>query len=163
MMARHPHLESMRGILRAICQRAVSLGLLQTNPVERIEGRLGRNQGEIQKKADDLTPEDLTTFLQTVERVCPKEYPIFLVMGTCGLRAGEALGLQVEDMDVPGLRLHIRRTVRRGYVDSPKSGKAGIVDVPISITAILAKIREIQQAEAAVQGTETRWLFPGAT
>ncbi len=157
------HLGTLRGLLRAICRRAVSLGLLQTNPVERIEGRLGRDQGEIQKKADYLTPEELTAFLQTAGRVCLKEYPIFQVMATCGLRVGEVLGLQVGDMDVPGLRLHIRRTVRRGYVDSPKSGKAGIVDAPASTMAVLARIREIRQAEAAVQGTEARWLFPGAT
>ncbi len=156
-------LAALRRLLRAICRRAVSLGLLQSNPAERIEGRLGRDQGEIQKKADYLTAEDLTTFLGTAERVCPKEYPIFLVMGTCGLRVGEAVGLQAGDLDGPGLRLHIRRTVRRGYVDSPKSGKAGIVDVPASTMAVLARIREIRQAEAAVRGTEARWLFPGAT
>ena len=51
-------------------------------------------------------------------------------MATCGLRIGEAVGLQVGDLDVADCQLHIRRTVRRGYIDSPKNGEAEIVDVP---------------------------------
>jgi integrase len=36
------HLGNLRALLRGICRRAVSEGHLHTNPVERIEGRLGR-------------------------------------------------------------------------------------------------------------------------
>jgi integrase len=156
------HLRALRVVLRGICRRAVSLGLLPSSPVERIEGKIGRQTGEIRKKADYLTRQDLATLLETTERLCPKEYPIILVMATCGLRIGEAVALQVGDLDIPALQLHIRRMVRRGYIDSPKSGRAGIVDVPASTMAALAKLREIRQAEAAVQGVEARWLFPGS-
>jgi len=78
------------------------------------------------------------------ERLCPIEYPIFLVMATCGLRVGEALGLQAGDLDGPARQLHIRRSVRRGYVDSPKSGKAGVVDVPAATMAVLHTVRKIR-------------------
>ncbi|MGD0264240.1 MAG: site-specific integrase [Candidatus Methylomirabilota bacterium] len=155
------HLRTMRGVLRGICRRAVRLGLIRSNPVEWIEGKLGRQTGEIRKKADYLTRQELTRLLGIAERVCPTLYPVLLVMATAGLRVGEALALQVGDLDALGLKLHIRRTVRRGYVDSPKSGKAGIVDVPPTTMAVLARIAEIRQAEAAVQGVEARWLFPG--
>jgi integrase len=138
----------------------VSLKLLLANPVDRIEGRLGKVQGEILKKSDYLTAEDLTTFLQTAERVCPKGYPVFLVMATCGLRVGEAIGLQVGDLDVADCQLHIRRSVRRGYIDSPKSGKLGIVDVPATTMAVLERVKGLRRVEAAVRGTEARWLFP---
>jgi integrase len=151
-----------KSVLRGICRRAVSLGLLPVNPVERIEGRLGRQDKEI-RQADFLTAEELGKMLAAAERVCPREYPILLVMATVGLRIGEAAGLQIGDLDVPRLRLHIRRTVRRGYVGSPKSGKGGVVDVPTSTMAVLANIREIRQVEAAVDGKEPRWLFPGDT
>ncbi|HLG44087.1 MAG TPA: tyrosine-type recombinase/integrase [Nitrospirales bacterium] len=156
------HLAILRAILRGICRRAVSLGVLSANPVERIEGRLGRQDTEI-RQADYLIQQDLTTLLGAAERVCPREYPIILAMASCGLRIGEAVALQVGDLDVPGLQVHIRRTARRGYVSSPKSGKAGTVDVPTSTMAVLANVREIRQVEAAVQGTEARWLFPGDT
>jgi len=128
--------------------------------VDRIEGRLGKVSGEIRKKWDWLTAEDLERFLATAERVCPRGYPIFLVMATCGLRIGEAVGLQVGDLDGVEGQLHIRRIVRRGYIDSPKNGQAGIVDVPPTTMAVLQRIKELRRVEAAVDGTEARWLFP---
>lgn len=128
--------------------------------MERIEGRLGRVATEI-KPAEYLTPEDLATVLRTAERICPKEYPIFLVSASCGLRIGEAIGLQVGDLDVAGLRLHVRWTVRRGYISSPKSSKAGVVEVPASTMKVLADLKELRQVEAAVNGGEARWLSPG--
>jgi integrase len=154
------HVGTIRSVLKGICRRAVSLGLIHSNPVDRIDGPMGKGHGEIAEPADYLTAAELETFLKTAERVCPKEYPALLVTATCGLRVGEAVGLQVGDMDVPGLRLHVRRTARRGYIDSPKNGKPGIVDVPATTMAVLQRVKEIRQAEAAVAGTEARWLFP---
>ena len=156
------YLRAMRAILRGICRRAVSLGLLPVNPIERIEGRLGRQDTEI-RQADYLTGEDLTTLLTKAQEVCPREYPVFLVMATAGLRISEAKGLQVGDVDVPGQRLHVRRQVRRGYISSPKNGKGRVVDLPASTVAILEQVRQTRQAEAAYNGVEARWLFPGVT
>lgn len=154
------HLANLRSVLRGVCRRAVSLGLLTANPVERIEGRLGRQDTEIHQ-ADYLTPDDLTRLLGAAEKVCPPEHPIILVMATAGLRIGEAVGLQVGDLDVTGQRLHIRRTVRRAYISSPKNGKPRTVDVPATTMGVLERVKEIRQAEAAYQGGEARWLFPG--
>ncbi len=156
------HLRAMRVVLRGVCRRAVSLGLLPMNPVERIEGRLGRQDTEIHQ-ADYLMRGDLTKFLAKAEELCPREHPIFLVMATAGLRVGEAKGLQVGDVDSLGQQIHVRRTVRRGYISSPKNGKGRTVDVPASTVAILERVRQTRQAEAAYEGKEARWLFPGDT
>ena len=154
------HVGTARQILRGICRRACSLKLLTVNPVDRFEGRLGKVQGAIRKKSDWLTAEDFETFLQTADRICQRGCPIVLFMATCGLRIGEAVGLQVGDLDVADCQLHIRRTVRRGYIDSPKNGEAGIGDVPPTTMVVLERIKEIRRVEAAAQGTEPRWLFP---
>ncbi len=150
----------LRVIVRGICRRAIRQGQLQANPVEGIEGGLGRGDAEV-RKVDYLNPEDLTAMLAAAERVTPKESPIFLVMATAGVRLGEAVGLQVGDLDGPGQRIHIRRTVRRGYISSPKTGKGRVVDLPASTVAVLETLRQTRQAEAAYLGTEARWLFPG--
>jgi integrase len=71
------------------------------------------------------------------------------------------IGLQVGDLDVPGRQVHIRRAVRRGHISSPKNGKGRAVDVPASTVVALEEVRQTRQAEAAYQGTEARWLFPG--
>jgi len=47
-------------------------------------------------------------------------------MATGGLRIGEAVALQVGDLDGAGRLLHIRRMVRRGYVSSAKNGKGRV-------------------------------------
>ncbi len=154
------HLAILRSVLRGVCRRAVRLGLMRANAADCIEGSLGRQDAEIHQ-ADYLTAEDLTRFLATAERICPKEYPIFLAMASAGLRIGEAVGLQVGDLDMPGRQVHIRRTVRRAYISSPKNGKPRSVDVPTSTVAVLAGVRDTRQAEAAFEGTEARWLFPG--
>ncbi len=153
------YLNILRGRLSDICQRAITLGIIQTNPTDRIKGRLGQDEREA-KTGDYLTAEDLTTFLNVAERVTPTEYPIFLVMGTARPRIGEAVALQVGDLDATSNQIHIRRKVRRNYVDSPKNGRGRVVDVPQTTMAVLQRIKGIRQAEAAVNGTEARWLFP---
>jgi integrase len=154
-------LDILRRILREICRRAVRLGLLATNRVEYIEGKLGREDTEV-RRGDYLTGEDLARLLDTAERVCPKEYPIFLVMATGGLRIGEAVGLQVGYLDAPGLQVHIRRMVRRGYIKQPQDGKGACGGPPgLHRGGSGAGAAETRQAEAAYEGTEARWLFPG--
>ena len=103
----------------------------------------------------------MARLLSTAQRLTPTEHPIFLVLAAAGLRIGEAVGLQVGDLDVTGKRLHIRRMVRRGYINSPKNSKGRVVDLPAAAVAVLERVREIRQVEAAYQGKEARWLFPG--
>ena len=49
---------------------------------------------------------------------------LFAVLAETGLRSGEAYGLRVEDVDLRRLLIHVRRSVRRGKVQSPKSKQA---------------------------------------
>ncbi len=126
------------------------------------KGRLGKQDAEIQQTAY-LTRKHLNAALGTSERVCPKQYPFHLVMATAGLRLGETLALQVGDLDAPALKIHVRRAYRKGHVSSPKSGKVRVVDVGETTMQALVKVREIRQAEAAVRGTEARWLSPSPT
>jgi integrase len=153
-------LGNVRAVLDHICRRAVRQGLLPTNPVEWIQGSLGRVDREI-READYLVPEDLNKLLEVAERTSPPEYPIFLVMATAGLRIGEAVGLQVGDLDATGRQLHVRRSVRRAFIGSPKNGRGRVVDLPASTVTVLERLRQTRQAEAAYQGGEARWFFPG--
>jgi len=155
-------LTSMRSILLGIFQRALDDDLVTKNPAERIKGRLGKQDAEIQQIAY-LTQEHLNAALAASERVCPGHYPLHLVMATAGLRLGEALALRVGDLDAPALQIHVRRAYRKGHVSSPKNGRVRVVDVGGTTMQALVKVREIRQAEAAVRGTEARWLFPSPT
>ncbi len=155
-------LQILRKLFTDICQRAVDKDLLPKNPARCIQGKLGREDRE-GRTADYLVVEDLAKLLEAAERLTRKEYPVFLVMATAGLRIGEAVALQVGDLDAVEHQVHIRRTTRRGYVSSPKNGKIRVVDVPATTMAVLAQVRQTRQAEAAYTGKEARWLFPGRT
>lgn len=70
-----------------------------------------------------------------------------LVLGYCGLRFGEAIGLRVADVDVTNRRIHVRRSVtyvrKSGLVEGPtKNHKARTVPVP----ALVARLPETEIA-----------------
>jgi integrase len=49
------------------------------------------------------------------------------------------------------------------FLKSPKNGKGRVVDLPASTVGVLEQVRQTRQAEAAYNGVEARWLFPGVT
>ena len=158
----HKHLGNIRAVLAGIFRRAVVSGLLSRNPVDAIKGRLGREDREV-RQAEYLTEPELHRVLAVAEAREPRSYPLLLTLASTGLRVGEALGLQVGDVDVERGKIYVRRSVRKYRVGSPKSGKARTVDVPASTVAVLCDWVGLVRAEAAVRGKEAGWLFPSAT
>ncbi len=156
------HLTNMRNVAVAVFRRAVLSGLAASNPTEGIQGRLPKHAGEV-RQAEWLTPAELTAVLARATVLEPRHYPMLLVLGTCGLRFGEAWGLQVGDLDVPGGRLYVRRSIRKHVVGSPKTRQARTVSVPPTTMAVLGDWIVQVRAEAALAGWEALWLFPGAT
>lgn len=153
---------SIRALIRGIFRRAVPSGMLAQNPAEAIAGRVGREDKEV-RQAEWLTEPELTKLLAVADAREPRYHPILLALASTGIRLGEAVGLQVGDLDLTRCKLSIRRAIRKRRVGSPKSGKAGTVDVPPATIAVLRPWVDIIRAEAAVRGEEACWLFPGAT
>jgi len=85
-----------------------------------------------------------------------------------GIREGELLGLQWDDIDWQRSLIDLRRTVAfrcgRLIVNTPKSGKLRTIDIPCSLTARLRERFSVRQAEAALAGSPiSAWVFPSAT
>jgi integrase len=158
----HKSLGNIRGVLSGIFRRGVIIGVLPRNPVEAIRNRLGQEDREL-RQAEWLTEAELTRFLAVAAEREPHHYPFFLIIASTGLRAGEAMGLQVGDVDLGRCRLAIRRAIRKHRVGSPKSGKPRTVDVPPSTVAVIRRWIDVVRAEAAVRGEEATWLFPSRT
>jgi len=153
------HLSYLRQILTGIFRRAVRLGHLATNPADAIAGKIRREDREVREVAW-LTEPELTRFLAEAKAREARHYPALLTLATTGIRQGEALGLQVGDVDEARGKLSLRRAVRRYRVSSPKNGKPRSVDVPPSTMAVLREWLGVVRAEAAVRGQEPLWLFP---
>lgn len=155
----HTHLGNIRGVLAGIFKRAVASGLIQRSPADAISGRLGREDREV-RQVEWLTEPELHRLLAVAEAHEPRAYPLLLTLASTGLRLGEGLGLQVGDLDLDQGKIHVRRSVRKDRVGSPKSGKPRTADVPACTVAVLRGWVDLVRAEAAVRGEEPLWLFP---
>jgi len=139
--------EMAKGVLRTILEDARSKRYLFKNPMEDVR--------------DFEVPERELTFLkpEQVKRLCEiagRFYGIlFLVMAFCGLRIGEACGLQMSDLDLgAGLLAVQRQVIWRRQKDTPEGeprwtfappkSKAGsrIVEIPGPMVPLLAAYLE---------------------
>jgi len=149
----------IRRVLANIFKRAVASGVLGQNPAEAIAARIGREDRDV-RQAEWLTEQELAKALAVAQQREPRLYPILLTLASTGIRVGEALGLQVGDVDLERRKFSIRRSVRKFRIGSPKSGKPRTVDVPPAAIAVLRGWIDTVRAEAAVRGQEATWLFP---
>jgi integrase len=90
----------------------------------------------------------------------PQVYALVLTLASSGLRSGEALALQVDDLDLPHGELWVRRTWGSGRktrgdrrFNTPKSGKARQVDMSQQLCQVL-------RGYLATRGSASPWLFP---
>jgi integrase len=155
--------------LRAMLNDALDDGLVLSNPAVRL---LKRTRGLTEKdarKVEAYSREALTNILHTADARCPDWSEFFKVLSWCGLRLGEACGLQWGDVDAVGGFLTIYRTAQYRKVHgtvtlllgAPKSGKGRKVDVPQALVDKLHVRRGIMEAEATLNGQEpSPWIFP---
>lgn len=104
----------------------LSLGIkiTQKNRKDNDNGENG-NGGSI----DPLSPEEtillLDTILNDMSKPYPlsEHYPLFLLLLRTGMRIGEALALQWDDIDFNGRFIHVQRGLSRKKIETPKNGK----------------------------------------
>jgi integrase len=115
-----------------------------------------------------LEPAAVACVLKAAAKWYPDHELAVAVLFQTGMREGELLGLQWDDVDWQRNLIELRRTVafRKGrlIVNTPKSGRLRTIDVPAGLVGRLRDLRSIRQAEAAVAGAElSPWVFPSAT
>jgi integrase len=101
-------LRNQRGLLAAVCDRAVDLHYLPSNPTKRL--RLPRAKETERKDMRILTPEEFAGILERTHR---HYQPLVRFLAGTGARWGEAVALQVADVALPNVR------IRRGLKWSP--------------------------------------------
>lgn len=123
------------GLLHAILNTAVSDGLLATNPAQ----IRGAQSTPTKRQSIVLTPSEIAKLAIDIRPVEMKA--AVLILGWCGLRFGELIGLQRDSIsaDCSVINVNCGVTHRGGqcYVSSPKSGRIRSVTVPPHIQADL--------------------------
>lgn len=118
--------------LRSILSHAVEDDVLSSNPAV----KLGRfNPGGEGRKAEFLTREEAEAFLQASKALRPERYPLFLTALRTGMRLGELLALEWEDIQFgeseedTNRYLLVRHNFTHGQFTSPKNRKERRVDL----------------------------------
>ena len=159
---------NIQAVLRAMLNAAIDDGLLASNPAAKL-GRtlkLTVSKATRQEEIKALTKEQRQVFLTTAFHETPRYYPLFFVLAGTGMRLGEALALQVDDVDLHAKTIRITRAFSEdGELDTPKSGHGRTVEISQPLADMLAK-QEITRKQDALKYGWTElpsWLFLSKT
>jgi len=98
------------------------------------------------------TGAELATFLATVQSHDARYYPLFLCAARTGLRQGELLALQWENIHMEGRFIDVPRNYSRGTICTPKSGEGRRVDMSKELGKALKQLHAERQAQATANG-----------
>ena len=144
--------EGALSILRRVCQLHVDAGLLDKNPAlgaGRLVARVARRHDQNPKDVDAWTRDEVAALFEIAVSAEPNiSGPLLCALHT-GMRRGEILGLQWQDVGKD--RIRIRRALVRGHMTTTKSGKTREVPISAALRAVLDKLR----------GELSPWESPG--
>lgn len=153
----------MHATLRIILNAAIDDGIIVANPADKLARQLklslppSRRQEEIKA----MTRAQLALFLATAARLQPRLYPLFLTLARTGMRIGEALALQWDDVDFPDHEIRVARGFSKGRLETPKSGVARTVDLSHQLARTLRRLQVERKAETLRRGWSglPAWVF----
>ncbi len=140
-------LAHLRNLLSKCFRTGMRWGWVDSNPAQGIE----LPPMERRRSSRVLTH---TEIRQLSEQLSEPAHTIFLVAILTGLRVGELLALQVDDLNLTTGVLHVRRTVYNNHVNTPKTrGSERQLPMPEILTqAIRCWLR--------LRPGKSEWLFP---
>lgn len=137
--------ETVLHLLSAFYRWAIVQGHAEYNPVKAMLAGLTRPQRlQLQSKhrPEDVpfvkTKEDVARIYQALPEPVNTAYALSAL---AGLRPGEVLGLEWADVDLERKQITVRRQVRHGHVDVPKSGKPRVIPIFDGLRAALTAWR----------------------
>ena len=164
-------IKNIFAILRAMLSQAVEDEVLSSNPAMKL-GRFNRPQDE-GSKVEFLTREEVKSFLETAKSLRPNRYPLFLTALRTGMRLGELLALEWEDIQFGKSEkdrnryILVRHNFTHGQFTSPKSKKERRIDLNKELRQVLIELRDQRMLKAMQRSHEpeeiTGLVFPSET
>jgi integrase len=151
----------LNATLRAMLNEAVEDSVIITNPALKlgkalkVDGREGK-KGKVEPKA--FTREQLTQFLEAANA---RWYPYFLFLARTGVRLGESVAVEVDDIDFNKRVVTINKAYSKGTIQLPKDGEAREVDLSKQLVeALKGMLLERRQKCFAAGKPMPKLLFP---
>jgi integrase len=164
MLAKGRARATVRAVLapfREMYAHAIEDGHVTANPAA---GVLRRTRGDAAdpRAADFLTRDELASLLAVVRRDEPQWYAFVLTLARTGVRLGEAVAFQWDDIDWQSGFVEVRRSYSKRRLSTPKSGKGRRVDLSDHLLDMLA-MRHVEAKKVALRTGTTLsvWVFPG--
>ncbi|MCL2659447.1 MAG: site-specific integrase [Acidobacteriaceae bacterium] len=138
-------------ILRSILNYAIDDELLESNPATNL-GKFTRAARAPKVKGIALTQEEVNKLLEAAGEVCPEYVPLFLTAVRAGLRRGELVSLQFQDLEFGKSNKDRNRylLVQHNYVrrqhTTTKSKKSRRVDMSRGLRRVLLGLRDARLA-----------------
>ena len=127
--------KNIKATLSGILNSAFEDELITGNPALRL-GKLIK-KSDVKKNITPLTKEEALQLLEVARIHYPRQYPVFLLAVSTGMRLGEIIGLQPGNIDFNGSFIEVKRSIVRGRVETPKNGKARRVDLSKQLAEVL--------------------------
>ncbi len=140
----------LKNVVSGVLNRAVDDEVIPANPAKSL-GRLFKPKDR-KATMDPLTGEELGKLLDTVKAHYPEHYALFLLLAGTGMRIGEARALRWGDIDFEGRFINVSKSLVRGKVSTPKSGKGRRVDVSPQLAQVLLAHRTEQRKKGLALG-----------
>jgi integrase len=137
----------IRNLMCALFSHAIRWEWAEKNPIKSV-----RQSAKRMKTPDVLTPEEITALLKKLPE--PLRTAVELDAFT-GLRRGELIGLQWQDVDFENLLIHVRRSVVMMVQGIPKT-EASAKDVPLD-AALAESLLKLHLAGPYNRPTD--WVF----
>jgi integrase len=141
---------NIKACLSSVLSQAFEDELIPGNPASRT-GKLIRKKDR-KEDVDPFTAQEAAIFLEACQKHYARHYPFFLCALRTGMRLGELLALEWGALDFQGGFLEVKRSLVRGKVVTPKSGKARRVDMSRQLAATLKALRVERKAETLKRG-----------
>ena len=127
----------MKDVVSGILNKALDDEVILANPALRIGKMLLKKDGKV--FINSLTASELDHLMETANDHFPEHFTLMLLLARTGMRIGEALALQWGDIDFNGRFIEVKRSIVRGTISTPKSGKSRRVDMSLQLTEVLKK------------------------
>ncbi len=149
--------------LRAMLNSAVDDGVILANPAEKLgrQLRLVASPMARQEEIKAMTREQVDSFLSTATREAARYEPLFLLMARTGLRVGEPLALQRNDLNFPDREIRVERGFSSGRIEKPKTGHGRTVDMSQQLARSLKRLQIERATEKLKRGWREMplWVF----
>lgn len=143
----HKTLENLRGIISAIVKYGYA-----NYECELLRGSLYIPQGHDRKEKEILQPNEIKRLFEPSDKWY---HPLFCFLALTGMRPGEALGLQIDD--IKGDRAYINRSVNaKGRITSGKNANARRM-IPLGSLALGILQSTIERNDK--KNLHTKWIF----